>query len=137
MHRAIPAAAALVALTFAAPAHAAQQVSGQCTFEGSTMLDGTLTLVWGGEISATSTTPGDIALETHIYCTLLSPTQGIPGEPTARQASADTDCPTSACATASTVSQWPLRPVQVCTDGYAVFGSGTRTIPHSCKTSTL
>ena len=116
-----------------------EQVTGACSYTGQTMLDGTLQFEYAGEAIATSATQSQPEL-TDVMCTLTSPAQGLPGEEPTRTASFEVACPLYACATASAVTGWPVRPVQVCVDGWSIFGPTpvkTVQIIHACKTSTI
>ena len=162
-------AVAAVAMSFAVPAHAeeglgvntqfagdivsssealigasgasvgAEQVAGQCTYTGQTTLTGTMQYQYAGEAVASSTSQSQPLL-TVTKCTLTSPAQGLPGEQATQTTSFEAACPLMACASAGTVTGWPVRPVEVCIDGYTIFGPTpvkTVQIIHACKTSTL
>lgn len=138
MIRKILFAALAVTLPVAAPAaHAADTVSGQCTYAGYSQLSGHFTYVWGGAVVTTSTDTRGQAVTTYLTCTLVSPTQGLPGEEPARSESSSNYCAASACATTSSSANWPARPVQICISGYAVFFSGTQQITPVCRNSSL
>ena len=117
----------------------AEQVAGQCTYTGQTTPNGRMQYQYGGEAVASSTSPSQPQL-TDVKCTLTSPAQGVPGELPTQTTSFEAACPLVACVSAGIVTGWPVRPVQVCIDGYAIFGPTpvrTASIIHACKTSTI
>ena len=158
------AASALAAAAFAMPAHAAngigvsttfggqvistsepggeEFVAGRCTTSGQTSLTGaTMQYEYGGEAVATSTSQSQPEVVA-IQCTLVSPPQGIPGErPTLTATTPSVACPGAVCATGSVpVTGWPVRPVQICITGFAVFGPTPVVQTHirpACSTSTI
>jgi len=162
-------AAAVVALAYAAPAYADdyhagvsfdyvgtvfsasadvtvdvhtpgnQNVGAHCTFYGQTGLNGGFDFQYAGEAVSTSTSVIQPML-TDVKCTLISPAQGLPDEQPTLTASFEVACPLYACATASTVSTWPQRPVIVCVDGYGIFGPTPvvrKDVVHQCVDKTL
>jgi hypothetical protein len=117
----------------------AEQVSGQCTYTGQTTVSGQMQFQFGGEAAASSTSQSQPEL-TVVKCTLVSPAQGLPGERPTLTAEFEVGCPGPVCATASTVTNWPVRPVVVCISGKAAFGPVPfveKSIQPACKTSTL
>ena len=119
--------------------HTDERVTGECTYTGQTTTDGLMQYEFAGTAHATSTSTSQPEV-TDVTCTLTSPAQGLPGELPTQTASFEVLCPLGNCGTASTVTGWPVRPVVVCVDGYALFGPTPvlrRDITHACKTSTI
>ena len=162
-------AAAAVALSFAVPAHAeeglgvntqfagvivsqsealvgpsassiaAELVVAMCSYTGQTTPTGTMQYQYAGEAVAISTSQSQPEL-TVVKCTLTSPAQGLPGEQPTLSTSFEAACPLAACVAAGTVTGWPVRPVESCVDGYAIYGPTpvkTVFVIHACKSSTL
>jgi hypothetical protein len=99
----------------------AEQVSGVCSFTGQTTLTGQRQYHFGGQAVASSASQSQPEL-TVVKCTLISPAQGLPGERPTLVAEFEIGCPGPVCVTASTVTNWPVRPVVICISGYARFG---------------
>jgi hypothetical protein len=115
----------------------AEQVAGLCSYTGQPTVSGGVQYQLSGSAAASSTSQAQPEF-TDVKCTLTSPAQGLPGEMPTQTTSFETACPLSACASATTVSGWPPRPVVVCVDGYAIFGPTPvigRDIRHACVTS--
>lgn len=114
-------------------------VVGSCHYVGVTNVSGGINYTFFGQAHSWSADVNQPEL-TDIKCTLISPAQGLPGEPATLTASCEAALPGPVAACVGTATNWPLRPVKICVDGYAIFGPfpvETRYITHRCKSASL
>lgn len=105
-------------------------ISGSCQYTGATTLTGQIQFMFGGGTTSYSTEPTSIqAVGTRATCTLMSPPQGIPGEPGLLSMSTDIRLSGSVAVTMPALTPpWPLRPVDICVSGDAQFGPAPRSV---------
>ena len=136
---ALPSSADVYDDVVSAAAQGTEDVTGWCTFSGTTTPEGDLQFAYGGHAVATSTgaRPPEATV---ITCTLESPAQGLPGEEPTKDASVSVAGPGAVSAAAGTTPPWPVRPVRICVSGYAVFDPIMPVqvdIPEQCRWSTI